>query len=147
MRFTMSISGRDEVNANLANFLRNFQAASARALYRRMEAVMARSKRQFVPVDLGPLKDSGYVSFPERRGDTLSCTASYGGAAAAYALAVHEHPSSYSPFSWRRAEALGHGVHFSPAGTGPKYLEKPLMQWAQTAAVDLANDIKQETGL
>ena len=52
---------------------------------------------------------------------------SYGGGAQAYALAVHEHLSGHSPFTWRAAEAAGRPVKFRLPVTGPKYLEKPLM--------------------
>lgn len=87
------------------------------------ELVMTASKQRFVPVDLGTLRSSGHVNPPERKGDILEITMGYGGAAAAYALAIHEHPSDHSPPSWQ-----GVDVQFSPAGRGPKYLERPLME-------------------
>lgn len=107
------------------------------ALYRRAEMIMTVSKRDFVPVDMGTLRASGHVSPPERRGREISVTLAYGGAASAYALAVHEHPSRYSPPSWKAAK----NVRFSPTGHGPKYLERPLMAAVGTLAADLASDL------
>lgn len=48
---------------------------------------------------------------------------SYGGAASAYAEAIHEHESPSSPPSWR-----GKSVNFQQGGV--KYLEKPLKKRA-----------------
>jgi hypothetical protein len=43
-----------------------------------------------VPLDLGTLMRSGFVSPPERGGNTIEVTISYGGAASLYAMRVHE---------------------------------------------------------
>lgn len=109
------------------------------ALYRRGQAIMADSKERYVPVDLGPLKASGKVHPPEYLGRRVTVELSYGDAATAYALAVHEHPSKHSPPSWQGVQ-----VQFSPSGTGPKYLERPLMAAVPTLARDLAADLNLE---
>lgn len=109
-----------------------------RAVYRRAEAVMTRSKNEFVPVDKGILRNSGHVGTVQRQGRIVSVTMSYGGAAKAYAIAVHEHLSEHSPPSWRK----GTVVHFSPAGRGPKYLERPLFEALRTMAEDIAADLR-----
>ncbi len=108
-----------------------------RAVYRRAEAVMARSKGEFVPVDKGVLRSSGHVNAVQRQGRLVSVTMAYGGAAKAYAIAVHEHPSKYSPPSWK-----GHLVVFQPSGRGAKYLERPLFEALRTMAEDIAADLR-----
>lgn len=105
----------------------SFQLKGSRAMQRRMrriartqvgrvegalrmeaEEIMTRSKRDFVPVDLGALRTSGHVKPPERSGRDVSVTLAYGGPAAPYALIQHE------------------ALHFSHRVGGPKYLERPL---------------------
>lgn len=109
------------------------------ALYRRAQGIMADSKEHYVPVDLGTLKSTGKVHPPEYLGRQVTVALTYGDAATAYALAVHEHPSKYSPPSWQ-----GTQVTFSPSGTGPKYLEKPLMAAVPTLPHELAADLNLE---
>jgi hypothetical protein len=92
-----------------------------KALRIEAEEIMTVSKRDHVPVDLGPLRASGTVGDVTRRGKTLSVPMQFGGASAPYALAVHEHPSDHSPPTWE-----GKVIEFSPTGRGPKYLEQPM---------------------
>lgn len=87
------------------------------------ELIMAKSKQEHVPVDLGTLRSSGFVNDAERKGKTVSVTMGYGGAASSYALSVHEAPSKHDPPSWK-----GKDVQFSPEGRGAKYLETPLYE-------------------
>lgn len=111
----------------------------AGALYRQAQKIMAISKEKYVPVDLGPLKASGKVHPPKYAGRSCTVELSYGDASMAYALAVHEHPSKYSPPSWQGVQ-----VKFSPSGTGPKYLERPLMAAIPTLPAALARDLNLE---
>jgi len=92
------------------------------AVYIEANIIIGDSQENYVPVDHGVLKSSARVSTPEWEGDEVVVTLSYGGAAIAYALAVHEHLSKHSPYSWQVAKR----VTFHPAGRGPKYLSKPL---------------------
>lgn len=123
--------------AKLRRLAQRYPDRIMRAVYRRAEAIMTRSKAEFVPVDHGVLRSSGHVNQVMRQGRLVSVSMSYGGAAKAYAIAVHEHPSKYSPPSWR-----GNVVTFSPAGRGPKYLERPLFEALRTMAADLAADLQ-----
>lgn len=126
---SLTFRGQDKMAAKLARLAREFPDRVGRALYQEAEAIMTISKRDHVPVDLGALKTSGHVERPKRHGQDISVSMVYGGPAAPYALAVHEHPSRHSPPSWRMARG-GDGrfraVRFHPEGHGPKYLEKPL---------------------
>lgn len=85
------------------------------------QTIMDVSKSDHVPVDMGTLHDSGTVGKVIKVAKIFSVSMSYGGAARAYALAIHEHLSQHSPPSWR-----GVKVKFSPQGRGPKYLERPI---------------------
>jgi len=87
------------------------------------EGVATNSKQNFVPVDLSVLMNSIQVGDVEEKGNTLQVAISAGGPAIDYAVAVHEHPSGFSPPSWKAASS----VTFSPSGRGPKYLERPLL--------------------
>lgn len=109
------------------------------ALYRQAQKIMANSKERYVPVDLGTLKSSGKVHPPQYVGRSVSVELSYGDAASAYALAIHEHPSKHSPPSWQGVQ-----VKFSPSGTGVKYLERPLMAAIPTLPQELARDLNLE---
>lgn len=109
------------------------------ALYLEAELVLADSKRNYVPIDLGTLRNSGYVAPPEREGTKISVRFGFGGAAAAYAIAVHETPSKYDPPSWK-----GKTIQFRRKGRGPKYLEKPLKEALKGMAERIADRIKLE---
>lgn len=118
-------------------------SAAAAAVLEEAERIMGDSKANYVPVDLGTLRASGSVAAPVLTARGASVTLGYGGAASAYALAVHEHLSGYSPPSWVAAEASGNPVTFSPSGHGPKYLERPLLAAARGAAERLARSMRR----
>lgn len=92
-------------------------------MFREAEAIMAAAD-PLIPVapDGGTLKASGHVQLPVIDGNEVSVTMGFGGAASAYALAIHEHPSAASPPSWSGKE-----LHFSVPGTGSKFLERPFL--------------------
>lgn len=79
----------------------------AGSLYRSGEHVMTQSKEQFVPVDTGTLRSSGAVEL-ETSESLVIVRLGFGGAASAYALAVHESNKNYK------------------GGRSWKYLETPL---------------------
>lgn len=123
MSVTFDLSGVRELKEKLSRLAREIPKAAESALTLEGEKIMTDSKRNYVPVDLGTLRFSGHVTTArsEGEGGGFEVSLSYGGAAAPYALAVHEHPSEHSPPSWQ-----GSDVTFSPSGHGPKYLEKPF---------------------
>ncbi len=65
------------------------------ALYLEAEAVMADSKKNYVPVVSGALRNSGTVKMPTDNGKRVSIEFGYGGPAAPYAAIVHEYPKGY----------------------------------------------------
>lgn len=118
---TFDLAGVRELKEKLDRLAREIPKAAEAALTLEGERIMTDSKRNYVPVDLGTLRSSGHVTSAKPDAGGFEVSLSYGGAAAPYALAVHEHPSEHSPPSWQ-----GSDVTFSPSGRGPKYLEKPF---------------------
>lgn len=82
------------------------------AVYMEAQDVLRESKR-IVPVDTGALKNSGRVEKPSVSARGVSVEITYGGAAAPYALYVHEDPDAQHA-----------------AGKTYKFLEIPAMQRA-----------------
>jgi hypothetical protein len=83
------------------------------------ELIMTKAKK-LTPVDSGTLRASGHVKKPVITRKTAKVLLGFGGAASAYALAVHEHPSRSSPASWRG------GVSFTSGG--PHFLSRPVKE-------------------
>lgn len=102
------LHGAEAIRRTLAKLGADGPRELAAALYQEAEAIMARSKT-IVPVDTGALRASGHVQLPDTVGDKVSVRMGYGGAAAGYAVAVHEKLNVR---------------HKSP--TKAKYLEEPF---------------------
>lgn len=115
------VKGDKEMLRKLKSLQNKFPDEIKIALRIEAERVMKDSKQNFVPVESGVLRSTGFVADPYRKGDDVSVSLSYGGAAAPYATALHEHPSESSPPTWE-----GKALVFTKEGTGPKYLETPL---------------------
>jgi hypothetical protein len=138
----LRVTGLEDIEAKLRALPEKALQAGTAELFQATEDIIGDSKENYVPVDLGPLRASGHVQLPERQGDSVTVRAGFGGAAAPYALAVHEHLSPSSPPSWRKAEASGRPVQFSPTGYGPKFLERPLLAAAPKLAQRIADAIR-----
>ena len=130
----VTITGEKAMIKKLNKLAAKSPIAAAAALTFEAEKIMSKSKRSFVPVDLGTLRASGHVQPPKITALGAEVTMGYGGAAAPYALAIHEHPSQFSPPSWSG------GVNFRLGG--PKYLEIPVNEAAAGMAVRLAASMK-----
>lgn len=139
MSASVSFKGQKAMQKKIDRIAKRFPDRIKAALRIEAELVMTDSKQNYVPVDLGTLRGSGYVNDPERSGKDVEVSMGYGGAAEAYALSVHETPSQHDPPSWR-----GTTVRFSPAGRGPKYLEKPLKAAIPNMAERLAKRLEQK---
>ena len=128
------LKGNKKLIQNLRKMAKKSPKAAGSAIFREGEEIMANSKDKFVPVDLGALKDSGFTNLPVIRSNGATVTIGYGGAAAAYALAIHEHPSGHSPPSWKGS------VNFRVGG--PKYLELPFNEAIPGMPKRLASNIQ-----
>lgn len=133
------MKGVNEMITLIKRIGEKFPDRVASAIYVEAEIVMTEAKRRTpVAKNGGTLRASGQVHDPERHGRSISVLMSFGGAADAYAIAVHEHLSEHSPPSWIAAEEGGMGVTWRVAGTGPKYLEGPINEAMPTMASKLA---------
>ena len=142
MAKNFKITGEAKVIRNLNKLAARAPLGAGAALFQEAEKVMEASKKSFVPLDKGPLRTSGLVAKPEIMPLGASVTLGYGGVAggnskedlAGYAIAIHEHPSGFSPPSWAG------GVNFKRGG--PKYLERPLRAAIPGMAARLAVKIR-----
>jgi hypothetical protein len=132
-----TLKGVKELTKKLREVTRDLEKQQMKALKIEGERIMTDSKQNYVPVDKGTLRSSGIVSDPVKEGDTISISLGYGGAAAAYATALHEYPSDANPPTWN-----GQPLTFSKPGTGPKFLELPLMKAVDGMTERLAEHIK-----
>lgn len=143
------VRGFREMRAQFAALTRMYPKAIARAVYEEAEFIMADSKEKFVPVghggaEGGHLRDSGHTQPPVIEGREIKVTMAYGGAAAPYALAVHEHLSEHSPPTWLNKSASE--INWSVPGTGPKYLELPFRAAVPGMMGRIAQSIKGQVG-
>jgi len=130
------IRTNDTLTGGIRAFRDRLQAKIPDAVEESCERVLQKAQ-QLVPYDMGTLHDSGRIEKSEKG---YAQRVVFGGAGIPYAVAIHEHLSASSPRSWKIAEASGNPVRFKKAGTGPKYLERPLLEeasllagtWAQT---------------
>lgn len=130
----VKITGDKKMIAKLNKLAARAPIGAAAALLQEAESIMNESRESFVPIDQNILRASGQVEKPKIFPFGASVTMGYGGAAEAYALAIHEHPSPASPPSWAA------GVNFKRGG--PKYLEKPVRNAVPGMAIRLAVKMK-----
>jgi len=113
------ITGVTEAQERTRKQIEHEKRAIASGLYIEASKTMTRSKRDFVPVDLGTLRGSGYVTLPRVIAGLISLEMGYGGPASDYAIKQHEDLS------------LNH-----PSGGQAKYLEQPVKEdapgWAES---------------
>lgn len=136
---SFDVQGVAGLQAHLASLRSRAHTAFSSALHDTGEAIRAEAVANTVPIASGALARSGRVTM----GETSTVNIGHGGATsstslavtisfgddqtAPYAVAVHEHPGPHDPPSWRHGQ-----VNFSPAGHGPKYLERPFKRIAPT---------------
>lgn len=130
------------MRAQFAALTQKYPKAIARAAYEEAEFIMADSKEKFVPVDDGALRGSGHTLQPVIEGRNISVSMVYGGAAAPYALAVHEHLSEHSPPTWQNKGP--EDIHWNVPGTGPKYLEIPFRAAVPGMMARIAKSVRNE---
>jgi hypothetical protein len=74
----------------------DYQQRLKRAMREEAEIEMTEAKRR-TPVDTGALRASGHVEGPDKNGQTFDVTWVFGGAAAPYAIYVHENEEAFHP--------------------------------------------------
>ncbi len=114
---SLEIKGLDELQRKLASLGPNAMKLGGAALYQEALLVKIEAVHR-CPKDTGNLRDSHDVTRPASDGEGVSVSIVCGGPAAPYALAVHEN--------------LNPGVHWSLAGTGPKWLENTVREASAT---------------
>ena len=124
------MNGATEMIAKLKSIQTKFPDRVAAALYQIAQQIMTEAKRRCpVASDGGVLRASGLVSDPVRSGRQISVTMSFGGAADAYAIAVHETPGPHDPPSWKIMYERGKMIQWTSSGTGPKFLESVINEY------------------
>ena len=114
------------------------RASAGGALYREAQRIMARSRDEFVPVDLGVLKSTGRVAEPEDVAGAVVVVMGYGGPAGpglrtrdgkewvGYAVVVHEDLTA--------RHEVGQA----------KYLERPALEAMGGMGARLAADMRKD---
>jgi hypothetical protein len=111
----VTLRGLDKL---LTQYQRGMRAAPhlAQAVFAEATLVLNEAK-VLVPVDTGALRASGMVEPPKIEDQKVTVTVGFGGAAAGYALYVHEDPNaSHAPgksFKYLEIPAMAHAPTFS----------------------------------
>lgn len=95
-RVTITFAGAPAFVAKLAKASEQGLRASEAGLFAAGNVIMEEAKHRS-PVDTGTLAGSGYVTLPERVGDTVAVEIGFGGPAEAYAVVQHEDLSYRHP--------------------------------------------------
>lgn len=131
------LDGVGDAVKKLNEIAKDLRKDTAKAIRYEVEKIGTNADRNYVPVDLGTLRASKTIEGPTIDGDNIEVVIGYGGAASAYAAAVHENPSEHDPPSWE-----GVNVEFKPRGRGRKYLERPLNEAIPGMSDRIAERIK-----
>lgn len=131
---SFSLRGVVDLRRSISDILRDTKENLSAATLEEAEMIAERSRNEFVPIDTGNLAstirvvtdDSGLRQGRNDLGQYTSGSAVEvriiaGDDSTPQALAIHEHPSQFSPPSWE-----GVDVTFQPSGRGEKYLQRPL---------------------
>lgn len=144
---TFSLRGVDDLQRRLTEISRQTKQDLSDAALSEAEDIV-RKAREMVPVRDGTLRDSIQVvkgQLSQGRSDigqftsgsTIEIAVSAGNDSTPHALAVHEHPSQHDPPTWKGVQ-----VTFSPAGAGPKFLERPLLDSVDGMANRVASKVE-----
>ena len=121
---SFDVNGGADMQAQLHTLAFRARIVAGMALKHRADAVMERSKAEFVPVKTGRLRDTGRVESVEFSGSSISVDLKYGGPQAPYAILQHETP-------W-----------FQHRNGQWKFLEQPLYEEAGTMLPQIAADMQ-----
>lgn len=92
---TLRIEGLDEVARYLGRVERGFNLTVARSLNDEANITLD-ATIPFTPVEFGPLRASGRTTSPSLTANTVTVNIVFGGAAAGYAIYVHERVVNHS---------------------------------------------------
>jgi hypothetical protein len=107
--------GWDELQRKLRGSHRRTQELASVALYQEANDIFNESQR-VVPVRTGVLRASGHVTEPTRTSQHVEVIIGYGGAAASYALIVHENlrarhaPPTMAKYLWGPVTVASFGI-------------------------------------
>jgi len=121
MNLSFNLQGAEAFERRMDELARRATPTAAQSLMKSAERVMTRSKSEFCPIDTGSLRASGTVT-PAISGTVVEVKLSYGGAAAPYAVYVHEINKNYR------------------GGKSWKFLQIPL----QEALPDIINGLRDD---
>ena len=145
---TYTLRGFDSLEARIRDLTREIRQNAQDALREEAEEIVKLAK-DIVPVESGDLRDSirveesgtGIVQgrteggrFTEGADVSISVVA--GGPGLEHAVAVHEYPSEYNPPTWNGVQVV-----FKKAGTGPKFIERPLRDRSRGLAGRVAGKV------
>lgn len=102
-----------EVERALKKHLEAALKSAEAALYQGASIIMTEAKER-APIDLGTMRNSGYVTLPQSRGGNTFVEAGFGGAAKAYAVRQHEE-LSYNHTDPKTGIAVGEAKYLENA--------------------------------
>jgi hypothetical protein len=133
MNISVKVQGLERLHRTLLALRPETRKAAAAELYRCGETILEHSL-QVCPLRTGALRSTGTVTLPEEHAGSITVAVGYGGVASKsgqpvdYAYYVHEN--------------MDPGVHWSTPGTGPKYLERPALEFAPQIGPRVAKAIE-----
>lgn len=133
--FSVDLYGATDLLDKMVRMERDAPAVLGRLMYMYANDVFNRSQ-YLVPVDTGALRSSGRVEAPVLEGFQVVVSIKYGGAAAPYALWVHEVPPPEESVAGERS-----AYHLPP--TQWKYLEEPLMETIEDFKVEFRRTVER----
>jgi len=139
MKITVTMSGIGDVGKVLAGLKEEAPKVMGRALYAEATQLLAEADR-LVPRDTGNLANSKFIT-PPTEDLAPTVVAGYGGAAAPYALRVHENPRA-----GKTGGVSPQGKKYKTwAGVGQwKYLETPFKERTSGFPERIADHIKKD---
>jgi len=117
----IKIVGLDKLQAKLEKSSKTSTRSLVGPLMLEAEQIMTEAKQNTPTApDGGTLRASGHVQLPIVTPKRVVIIMGFGGAASAYALAVHEFPSKHDPPSWAGKTSLNWNVG------GPQFLKNAV---------------------
>lgn len=126
---SMKITGMAELIKNLEAAGERGKKAVGCGLYLEGNNILSDSKKE-VPVDLGALKNSGYITLPQISGNNIAVEMGYGGSAKRYAAIQHERTDFKHP-DGGKAKFLVDPLYKAKSGFGKNVTQYAARAFAQ----------------